>query len=177
MSKRVINILYLLLFINVCYVLSGVIYIPLQSLDVVGRWLFKAKAIFVEGGMPFKTLNNPDFFLFHPHYPLLLPFLYSLFYFLIGRVWELPILLLSPIYYVLILRLAYTALKKIGLTSLQSLVYVYMYSMLSPLLAQAGRMHAGMADIIIVLLGWLVVYLWQIAKSTVKTTLINQSAI
>lgn len=175
MHDKIRILLYLLLAINVCYVLSGAIHLPMQSVDVLGLWLFKAKAIFIEGGLPLKTLNNPDFFLFHPQYPLLLPFLYSLFYLAIGRVWELPILLLYPIYYVVILWLVFKVLKNLGLTSLASLIYVYLYSMFSPLLGQAGRLHAGSADIVIVLLGWLIVYLWQQTQLSKNHALINQS--
>jgi len=176
MSKRITILIYFLLAINVLYVLSGVIHIPLQSVDVVGIWLFKAKAFFVEGGLPLQTLKNPDFILFHPQYPLLLPFLYSLIYFGLGRVWELPILLLYPIYYVLILFLSFKVFKKMKLSTAASLIYVYIYSMLSPLLGQAGRLHAGSADIVLVLLSWIAVYFWQRSQLTKKRTLINQSA-
>jgi hypothetical protein len=161
MSRKISLFIYFLLAINFLYVLSGVLHIPMQSVDVVGIWLFKAKAFFVEGGFPWQTLNNPDFLLFHPQYPLLLPFLYSGFYFVLGKVWELPILLLYPIYYLFILWLVFQVLLKLKLTSWQALIYVYLYSMLSPLLAQAGRMHAGSADIVIVLLAWLIILLWQ----------------
>ncbi len=175
MSQKIIWLLYLLLVINFCYVLVGAIYIPLQSVDVVGIWLFKAKAFFVEGGLPMQTLKNPDFLLFHPQYPVLLPFAYSLIYFLLGRVWELPILLLYPIYYLIILMLVFKVLRRMHLSALQSLTYTYIYSMFSPLLGQAGRMHAGSADIVIVLIAWIVIYLWQTIQLFKKDALINQS--
>jgi hypothetical protein len=161
MRTKIIAFLYLLIFINILYVLSGAFHTSLQSVDALGIWLFKAKAFFVEGGFPLHTLKNPDFFLFHPQYPLLLPFLYSLVYSVLGRVWELPILLLYPLYYVGILFLVHAVLQRQGLTTLQSLVYTYIYSMFGPLLAAAGRMHAGEADILIVLFGWILVYFLQ----------------
>lgn len=176
MSKKIIWVIYFLLTMNFFYVLSGVLNTPMQSVDVIGIWLFKAKAFFVEGGLPIKTLHNPNFILFHPQYPLLLPGIYSLVYFVLGRVWELPILLLYPFYYLTILWLALKLFQNFGLTKLQSLIYVYIYSMLSPLLGQAGRMHAGSADTVIVLLGWIIVYQWQKTISNKNSTLINQSA-
>lgn len=163
MSRKVIWLLYLLLAINVSYVLSGVLNFPIRSVDVLGFWLFRAKAFFIDGGMPLQTLQFAHFHS-HPQYPILLPFVYSLIYGVMGQVWELPVLLLYPIYYCVILWLAFTVFKGLGLTKLQSITYVYFYSMMSPLLAQAGRGHAGSADIVVVLFSWLVILVWQREK-------------
>ncbi len=163
--RRVITLgFYCLLLINFLYVLSGAIWLPIESVDVVGIWLFKTKAFFVEGGLPLQTLKNPDFLLFHPQYPLLLPAVYSLMYFGLGQVWELPLLLLYPLYYLAILLVALTVFRRMGLTELQSVFFTYIYSMFSPLLGQAGRGHAGSADIVLVLIAWVVVWLLQDAN-------------
>lgn len=161
MFRKLTFFLYFLLGINFLYVFSGALLLPMESVDVVGIWMFKTKAFFVEGGFPLATLKNPDFLLFHPQYPLLLPAAYSLVYFLMGQVWELPLLLLYPLYYLAILFLIWKVARNQGISEFKSVLYVYIYSMFSPLVGQAGRGHAGSADIVIVLLAWLAIVVFQ----------------
>ncbi|HSW89764.1 MAG TPA: hypothetical protein VLH19_02730 [Patescibacteria group bacterium] len=147
-----------LLIINFCYVFSGALHLSWHSEDVVGFWLLKAKAIYLENGFPIHTLKNPDFLLGHPHYPILLPFLFSLEYRVVGGINEMAVFLLYPFVYLFILFVCYKSLRKLSLPPLFSLLMTYVYSMLSPLLTQAGREQAGSADIVIVLFVWLLIH-------------------
>ncbi len=135
------------------YVLSGVIHFPLRSIDVYSIWLLKAKAFYLAKGFPLEFFRNIGYS--HPQYPVLLPWLSSLIYRLFGEVNEYYVLIFYPFVYVLILFLAYKFFTKFGLNKLASIFFVYLYSMFSPLLAQAGRHHAGTADIILTLLFWI----------------------
>lgn len=155
MRRLVKIVLILLISINVLYVVSGVIHFPLRHVDVYSIWLFKAKAFYVYQEFPLSLFQNISYS--HPQYPILLPWLYSLIYKTVGVVKEIYVLALYPFIYVSILYCAYKFFIKLGLKSNQSLLFTYIYSMLSPLLAQAGREHAGMADIILTLLYWIAI--------------------
>lgn len=156
MRKIIFKVLLVLIGINFLYVLSGVIHYPLYHVDVYSIWLLKAKAFFIYGGFPLNFLKTIGYS--HPQYPVLLPFLYSLVYQVIGEVNELYLLALYPHIYLLILYLAYQLFLKLRITKTRSLFFVYLYSMFSPLLAQAGREHAGMADIVLTLIYWIAVH-------------------
>jgi len=155
MRKIIKNTLLFLILVNIVYVFSGAIHYSFTSIDSYSIWLFKSKAFFVEKGFPFKTLSDPNYTYSHPQYPILLPLAISNIYKALGYVNETLVLAIYPFIYLTIILLTYFSLKLIRLTTLQSLLFTYIYSMLSPLLAQGGRMHAGNADIIITLLYWL----------------------
>lgn len=155
--QKVIKIAVLvLILVNFLYCVSGAIHFPLQSVDVYAYWLLKAKLFFVNGILPLANLNTYPYA--HPQHPILFPIIVSLIYQLMGRVNELPVFLFYPVIYLIILFVAYKFFRKLGLTETYSLIITYVYSMLSPLLAMAGRKHAGEADIFITLINWGIVH-------------------
>ncbi len=160
-------ILLILLGINVLYVCSGVLNFPMRSMDTIGIWMLKAKAIYVEKGFPKDILTSPNFEYSHQQYPLGLPFLFSLSFFVIGGVHEIIPLLFSPLIYIGILYLVYRV-TSLYLSKNRALTLTYIYSMLSPLLGQAGRGHAGNADLYIVAIIWFMLYILH-QKATWKT--------
>lgn len=160
MAKLVKIINYILVFflvINFIYTLSGVFHFSLRSIDVYSIWMLKAKAFWVENGFPLKLLSTVDYS--HPHYPIFLPYIfYSIFRF-VGDFKEIYVLIFYPILYVLILIFSYITFLKINIPKIFALLLVYIYSMFSPILSQAGRNHAGTADIVITLFNWIFVIL------------------
>lgn len=153
---------YLLLFLillNVIYTISGAYFYPLTSIDAIGIWLLKAKFFYLSHGFPLAFLKDTAFIYSHPHYPLLLPFVFSFVYFFLGGVKESLIVFIYPLTFITILFVIYRLLKELGFKQILSLTIIYIYSMLSPLLALAGRKHAGEADIFILLANLLVVFI------------------
>lgn len=118
--------------------------------------VFESKAFFVSGVLPLTNLNLYPYA--HPQYPILFPLIVDLIYHLIGGVREIPVFLTYPFFYLVILLLAYKMFRKLGIGETTSLVITYVYSMLSPLLAMAGRKHAGETDIFITLINWGIVH-------------------
>jgi hypothetical protein len=59
-----------------------------------------------------------------------------------------------------------------GIDRTLALLFVYLYSMFSPLLAAAGRKHPGEADIFIVLAGWLIIWSVQHRRSWLSVLII-----
>jgi hypothetical protein len=159
MQKVAGVILKFLIFINFLYVFSGAVNYPLAGIDVYSIWLLKAKEFFINGVLPLSQLNQYSYS--HPHYPILVPFMFSFIYYLAGGINELYVLIIYPFIYLSILFLAYKVLRHLKFGSLASLVTVYVYSMMGPLLAAGGRMHAGEADIFLALINWMIVYILQ----------------
>jgi len=153
MSKIKI-LLIILLTINIIYVTGGILFHPIQSMDTVGIWMLKAKAIYLENNLPLDFLKSVNYSYSHQQYPLLVPFLYSLIFKLSGSVNELPALLMSPVVYLAILIICFKVFSKTNSSGL-ALIFVYFYSMFSALIGQAGRGHGGNADIFLVFMGWL----------------------
>src|SRR5690349_18525390 len=103
MRTVIITIFSVLFLINILYVISGVLNFPMQSMDTIGIWMFKAKAIYIEKGFPFDFLKLKHFLYSHQQYPLGIPLLFSIPFFLIGSVQEIIPLLFSPLVYLCIL--------------------------------------------------------------------------
>lgn len=158
--QKIVRIFFIvLLLINVVYTLEGAIHYPLGNVDVYGIWLFKAKAIYLMQGFPLDFLINTKYLYSHPQYPLLFPFFVAFIYFLVGGIKEIYPLLLSPLVYTLILLVVYKTLRFLRLSDMQSLIFTYVYSMFSPLLAGGGRKLAGTVDIYLTLIYWLIAYI------------------
>lgn len=153
LNKICTFLLLVLLVSNVLYVTSGALHYPLSHVDVWANWLYKTKALyFSHGSLSFLSAWQSEFA--HPQYPPLLPLLFFSLYQISGGVHELLPSLLSPLMYTMALVLCYQVLRKYSFTINQSLVFTYLYSMLSPVLAQGGRFHAGMPDLYIAVLAW-----------------------
>ncbi len=146
-----------MLAINVLYAVSGAIHYPLGAIDVYSIWLLKAKEFYVNGIFPLSNLNQ--FSYSHPQYPILLPLIYSFIYQIIGGVKEIYVIILSPVAYISVLILAYKLFYKLNITENISLLLTYIFSMFGPLLAGGGRMHAGEADIFLILIYWGILHL------------------
>lgn len=155
-SRVVKIILVILIFINFIYCISGAIHFPLQSIDVYAYWFLKAKNFYVNGILPLTNLNLYPYS--HPQHPILLPIVVSLIYHILGGVKEIPVFLIYPFIYIFVLVFSYKLFRKLGINETSSLVVTYIYSMLSPLLAMAGRKHAGEADIFITLINWSIIH-------------------
>ena len=164
--RRALNIgLCGLLLLNMAYVISGVRRYPMNSIDVVGIWLLKAKAMFSEKKIVTSVLKNPKYSYSHPQYPPSLPFLGWGVYESGGRIDERRVLLIYPAVYAAILTLTYGVMRKLNWGQTESLALTYMYSMFSPLLAQAGRKQAGNADIWLSLIYWAMLFLFFAGKT------------
>lgn len=166
--RRIIKIILVaLIFINFVYVISGIIHFPLRSVDVYAIWMFKAKAFYVYQEFPLEFLRTVGYS--HPQYPIMLPWIFYQIFELFGEFREIYVLALYPFIYLVILYLAYKFFLKLNLSKIQSLFFTYTYSMMSPLLAQAGRNHAGTADIIITFIYWMLLFvLYEIVKQERK---------
>lgn len=160
MQKSINKILALLILFNVFFVTLGAYVYPLASIDAISIWLLKAKAIYLmHGALPVNILNNSIYLNTHPQYPLLIPYFFSFFYFVLGGVNDKLVSFINPLFYCLTIFLVYKLFKKMQFNTLLSLLFTYIYSMLSPLLAQGGRQHTGDADIFIVFVNWLALFL------------------
>lgn len=114
-----------LILINFLYVLSGVFHYPLQSIDVYSIWLFKAKAFYLFGFPNSEFWRNYSYS--HPHYPVLLPVVFSCIYKLFGSLNEIYVLIIYPFLYLLILYLFYKLFLRLNLSRQASLFFTYIY--------------------------------------------------
>lgn len=158
--QRIINYsLLLLITFNILFVTVGAYLYPIASIDAVSIWYLKAKAFYLNNGyIPLEVLKDNFYLNTHPQYPLLLPFTFYIFYVLLNGTNESMIAFINPLFYLLTIIIVYKFLREIGIKTRLSLVLTYVYSMLSPLLAQGGRKHSGDADIFIVFLNWLAIF-------------------
>src|SRR3989344_739821 len=158
--QKIINFLLTVLIIfNFLFVSVGAYLYPLASIDAVSIWFLKAKAFYLNNGhIHLHILKNNLYLNTHPQYPLLLPFVFYLLYTIFGGIHEEILAFLNPISYLLILIIVYKLLKRMQFTQTLTLLFTYIYSMFSPLLAQGGRKHSGDADIFIVFVNWLALF-------------------
>lgn len=158
--QRIINyFLLLLITFNIFFVSLGAYLYPIASIDAVSIWYLKAKAFYLNNGhIPLEILKDNFYLNTHPQYPLLLPFAFYLLYAILGGVHDEILAFLNPVLYLLILIIVYRLLIKLQFPQVLTLLFTYIYSMFSPLLAQGGRKHSGDADIFIVFLNWLAIF-------------------
>lgn len=145
-----------LLCINVLYVFAGVVQFPLRSVDAYSDWMFKAKVLYLSPTFPTAFFQNWEYMAAHMQYPILLPTLFSVFYSVFGF-HDHFITLVYPLLYIAILLLCWKSLRLLDIHPHLAIACTYIYSMLSPLLAQGGRSHAGNADIVLVLIYWIII--------------------
>lgn len=148
----------LLIGINVLYVFVGVLNFPLRSVDAYSDWMFKAKVLYLSPSFPLHFFQNWEYMAAHMQYPILLPLLFSTLYSVFGFN-DHFITFLYPLMYLMIVLLCWKTLRAIHIHPHIAIACTYLYSMLSPLLAQGGRTHAGNADIVLVLLYWVAIYI------------------
>jgi len=157
MRKLIFWAFFFLILVNVVYVFAGVHNFPLHSVDAYSDWMLKAKVLYLSREFPYSFFQNWKYMASHMQYPILLPTFISFLYTLFGF-YDHAVLYLYPLVYAIILLLCWKTLRALQTHSHIAIACVYIYSMLSPLLAQGGRAHAGNADIVLVLLEWCVVY-------------------
>ncbi|MBU2577344.1 hypothetical protein KKA69_00770 [Patescibacteria group bacterium] len=167
MRRIVFFLLIVLITFNLLYCLAGVIYYPMQSMDTIGIWLLKAKGFYLEGLYPKNMLFSERYAFSHQQYPLLLPLIFSFIYKTIGSINETAVLIVYPFLYLGIIFLAFKTLKT-KTSSFNALLFTFVYSVFSPLLGQAGRVHAGNADIFLTFTYWLGIYLVVSSKNKDK---------
>ena|GEM_PF-1196485 len=173
MRKIIFFVSFLLICINILYCFSGVMNFPIQSMDLYSNWLLKAKAFYYSTSFPYEFFQSWDNMSSHPQYPILLPLTFSAIYKALGGIHEQNILLIYPLIYSVILFLCFKTVRRLFSFS-NSLFLSYIYSMFPVLLSQAGRGHAGNADIILALILWTIVSLIYKANiTTLKVILIS----
>lgn len=169
MQKVIVWLCLALLTINVVYATVGVVRLGPRHIDAYGIWMLKAKAWVLEEGLPFGFLKKEQYGYSHGQYPVLLPFLMSRAWNLVGS--EYGFLLFYPFAYIAVLWIIFTLLRQDNISSLKSLVWTTGASFLSPLIAQGGRGHAGLADIWIALLFG--VCLWAVREKQVLIAVLS----
>ncbi len=156
--RKIIKYLLLgLLIINFLYLFSGIINFSVTSIDVYSILLLKARDFYFNCLLPLSNLNQFPYS--HPQYPILIPLVATFIYKIIGEAREVLFLLIYPFIYLAILFLAYRLFRRLKINENMSLIFTYVYSMFGPLLAAGGRMHAGEADIFLVLIYWAIMHL------------------
>ena len=70
----------------------------MEAYDAVSNWGLKAKAIFLAGTIPENFLRNPNYEVFHPDYPLLVPLLESYVYRFVGDLREASAKMVFPLF-------------------------------------------------------------------------------
>lgn len=150
MTSIIKKLLWFALLVNFVYVVMGVARYGSQHVDAYGIWMLKAKAWSVEGGIPLGLLRDSRYAYSHQQYPLLLPGVMAGWASLTGSLESF--LWWYPLIYSVFLFLLYTLLRLEGHTKLTSLGWTTAASFMGPLMAQGGRLHAGLADIWIAVL-------------------------
>jgi len=136
------KLLWLVLVINIVYVVMGVAKYGCQHVDAYGIWMLKARA-WTRGTEALQNvLKNEKFGYSHQQYPLLLPAMMTGWARLFGTVESF--VWVYPLVYVAVLVALYRLTGSLGWTTAATFM--------GPLMAQGGRLHAGLADIWICLL-------------------------
>jgi hypothetical protein len=142
--KKLLNYLLIgLILIQIIYVAYGVVVNPLPTGDAYGIWFLKAKAMTQSTSIGSFTnfLENKDYLYSHPEYPLLWPFILSLF----GErliTW----MVIYPVLFVLIIFVTYTMVKN-KTNHLSGLVAAFAISSTMILERLSGRNEVGFADL------------------------------
>lgn len=123
--------------------------LPVSGWDSWAIWFLKAKAFFIEGGVPAGFLTDPSFGYSHPDYPLMVPLAVSWIYMVIGGADDSIARLIYPLQYAALLAVFYHFVKtavgaRVGLlfTALLSLTPILvMHS--SGLPVKVGGLYTG----------------------------------
>ena len=136
--------------------------LPMEAYDAVANWGLKAKAIFLGGDITESFLRNPNYEVFHPDYPLLVPLLESYVYRCIGDLREASAKMVFPLYLAGSVAILIAALRKAGQTRRSCLLFGFLLVSIPYLSEQATN---GYADVVVSFYfgaGSLYLYLWQI---------------
>ncbi|MFA7676537.1 MAG: glycosyltransferase family 39 protein [Candidatus Omnitrophota bacterium] len=100
---------------------------PVESYDAVAHWAFKAKAIYLFGGLPLDIFRRPApaDLIFTADYPWLLPFSQAYIYNFINNFDDFVSKMIIPLFFLACIILFYRLLKRRGLNRLHSLVFTF----------------------------------------------------
>ena len=135
--------------------------LPMEAYDAVANWGLKAKAIFMAGNIPEGFLRNPNYEVFHPDYPLLVPLLESHVYRCIGDLREVSAKIIFPLYLVGCVAILMAALRRAGQSRRGCLLFGFLLVSIPYFSEQATN---GYADVVVSFYfgaGSLYLYLWQ----------------
>ena len=135
--------------------------LPMEAYDAVSNWGLKAKAIFLAGRIPESFLRNPNYEVFHPDYPLLVPLLESYVYRCIGDLREASAKMVFPLYLVGCVAILMAALRRAGQSRRSCLLFGFLLVSIPYFSEQATN---GYADVVVSFYfgaGSLYLYLWQ----------------
>jgi len=135
--------------------------LPMEAYDAVANWGLKAKAIFLAGSIPESFLRNPDYQVFHPDYPLLVPLLESHVYRFVGDLREASAKVVFPLFLAGCVVVLFAALRRAGQTRRSCLLFSFLLVSIPYFSKQATN---GYADVVVSFYfgaASLYLYLWQ----------------
>jgi hypothetical protein len=133
---------------------------PMEAYDAVAIWGLKAKAIYLSQSLPISFLQDKDYRIFHPDYPLFAPLVESYVYTFLGHFNDFVSKLIFPFFFMASLVVFYSALRRIHLNRLESLVFTFFLSSIPHFTAHATN---GYVDVVVAFYfssGFLYMYLW-----------------
>ncbi|MDD3296592.1 MAG: glycosyltransferase family 39 protein [Candidatus Omnitrophica bacterium] len=100
---------------------------PIESYDAVAHWAFKAKAIYLFGGLPLDIFRRPipADLIFTADYPWLLPFSEAYIYNFLNSFNDFASKIIIPLFFLFCIALFYRLLKRQGLSRLHSLIFTF----------------------------------------------------
>jgi hypothetical protein len=134
---------------------------PMEAYDAVSNWGLKAKAIFQAGNIPEGFLRDPNYAVFHPDYPLLVPLLESYIYRFAGDLREASAKMIFPMFLAACVLVLFAALRRAGQTRRSCLLFSFLLVSIPYFSEQATN---GYADVVVSFYfgaGSLCLYLWQ----------------
>jgi len=135
--------------------------LPMEAYDAVSNWGLKAKAIFLAGEIPLSFLRNPNYEVFHPDYPLLVPLIESHVYRFLGDLREASAKVIFPLFLAGCTAVLFAVLRKAGQTRRSGLLFSFLLTSIPYFSQQATN---GYADVVMSFYfggGTLYLYLWQ----------------
>ena len=139
---------------------------PMEAYDAVSNWGLKGKAIWLAGNIPTSFLQNPNYEVFHPDYPLLVPLLESYVYRFAGGLREGSAKLMFPLFLAGCAVTLFAALRRTGQTRRSCLLFSFLLISIPYFSEHATN---GYADVILgfyFCAGTLYLYFWQITGET-----------
>jgi hypothetical protein len=135
--------------------------LPMEAYDAVSNWGLKAKAIFLAGSIPESFLQNPNYQVFHPDYPLLVPLLESYVYRFVGDLREPSVKVVFPLFLAGCVVVLFSVLRRAGQTRRGCLLFSFLLVSIPYFSEQATN---GYADVVVSFYfgaASLYLYLWQ----------------
>ncbi|HVZ11464.1 MAG TPA: hypothetical protein VG965_00365 [Patescibacteria group bacterium] len=138
---RVSSILLIGILLTVCFVLFEALIRPLSAWDAWVTWFLAAKDYFLIHAID-PYLNSYTFFSVQPVPILVLTFVFTL----LGQVNDQVSLLIYTSFYISLLLMLYSSLRKIASVKF-SLLFVFLFATLGDVIRHAGRYDVGYIDL------------------------------